>query len=912
MQNKIKLILMTVIGLASVFLGFTNVSAATLVEDKIPDVWYTRRGGGKPYMSAQYTTYTMDGKVVYCIEPGAPITTHNYVGAEGWVNSPYSQEVNQKIQLIGYYGYDYPGHNTIRYRMAAQALIWTETGGQIIEYWTEASGWGDYINVDYEKGEIMKLVNAHYNKPSFNGEKQTTVIGQTVTFTDNSGVLDNYKIYKSDNATASINGNTLSVTPTGVGEIEVILQRKTYNDDPSQVFVGFDVESQKMGYFRIDDPIRAAVYLTSYGGTVTLEKLDSKTMSFKPVGDAKLNGATYGIYNEYDVRVGGITTNGSSMVKSDYLPSLGKFYLKEEISSEGYELDPTKYYFELTPENLNQKITVYENVIERDVEIYKVYANGTTTILTSEPNIEFEFYLKSSGELYTSGITNQKGKLEVKLSYGTFLVKQKNSTPNFEKVDDFEITIENSSNDPLTKIISNSEITSKLKLVKIDEESKRVLVRDGIKFKIKNLDTNEYVCQNITYPTQQTICTFETTDGMFVTPYVLNSGNYQIEELEEQVIEGYVWNSNPLKFSITENSNFIYDKDFGVMLEVKFTNKQVKGEVEVNKIGEKMVIENNDFHYEEVKLNDVPYNLIADGDIYSQDGTLIYNDKDVVSTFKTNNGFYKLTNLYLGKYCLIETETNESHVLNSEPYCFELKYKDQYTDTIKMSITLKNYLKKNDFKLTKTDLSTGEPVEGALITISTLDDEVIYSGYTDSNGEILVKSIGYGKYKFSESEAPEGYILNEETHYFEVLEDGEIIKDTLTNEMITGDFELTKLDIATGEPVEGALIEIFDSEGNLIYSGYTDHEGKILLEDLEYGEYSFKESEAPEGYILNDELHHFKIEKDGEIVKDTLSNEKEVIDVPNTLSNFDAIYIPIGIIAFGLILLIVSKKRRKK
>lgn len=55
-------------------------SSGTLSHPKVPDVWYTRRGGGKPYMSAQYETYSMDGKVVYCIEPGIDITTTRYLG----------------------------------------------------------------------------------------------------------------------------------------------------------------------------------------------------------------------------------------------------------------------------------------------------------------------------------------------------------------------------------------------------------------------------------------------------------------------------------------------------------------------------------------------------------------------------------------------------------------------------------------------------------------------------------------------------------------------------------------------------------------------------------------------------------------------------------------------------------------
>ena len=122
--------------------------------------------------------------------------------------------------------------------------------------------------------------------------------------------------------------------------------------------------------------------------------------------------------------------------------------------------------------------------------------------------------------------------------------------------------INNDSDEDITKIISNAEIKAKLKLIKVDSESRKILVRDGIKFRIKNLDTGEYVCQNVTYPGQEKICVFETKNGMFITPYVLGYGNYQIEELEEQSIPGYVWNSVPLKFSIDENSKFIQDDEF--------------------------------------------------------------------------------------------------------------------------------------------------------------------------------------------------------------------------------------------------------------------------------------------------------------------------------------------------------------
>lgn len=823
MKSKYKFALMFFVSAFFMLLGCVNVSAATLVEGPIDDVYYTRRGGGKPYMSAQYHTYTMDGKTVYCIEPGINITVHDYNGQIGWTNSPYSDEVNQKIQLYGYYGYDYPGHNTLRYRMAAQALIWEETGGQIIEFWTERYGYGNFINIDYEKNEIKKLVSTHYNQPKFTETTKTGIINETITFTDTTGYLSDYAVHQSNGANVSINGNNLLVTPTKIGETTVILKKRMYTNNPTTIFVGTDLKSQKMGYFGIDDPLYVAVKVNALGGKVSLEKIDSKTLSYKPLGDASLKGAIYGIYDEYNSRIGETTTTGNCIVTSDYLPKLGKFYLLEEKSSLGYKLDSTKYYFEITENNLKPKIVVHEQVIEKEFELYKTFSDGgKSMILKAEPNITFEFYLESSMKLYESATTDATGRLLVKLPYGTYIVKQKNTTYNHEKLDDFKIVINEASAEKITKVATNAEITAKLKLVKVDSKSNKVLVRDGIKFKIKNLDTGEYVCQNITYPNQEKICIFETKNGVFITPYVLTTGNYQIEELEEQTIDGYVWNKEPLKFSIGEDSKYIYDKDFGVMLEIKFSNKQVKGEIEINKKGEELIIENGTFRYEEIKLDGVHYDLIANGDIYSQDRTLIYKDKEIVKSFITKDGYYKLTDLYLGKYCLVETKTVGNHVLNKKPYCFEIKYKDQYTDIVSLVINLKNYLGKGDFELTKVDLSTGNPIEGALIEIFTENDELIYSGRTDKYGKIYVKGLESGR------------------------------------------------------------------------------------------KYKFKESEAPEGYILNDKIHEFEIKENGEIVKDTLSNEKIVIDVPNTSANDYKILIPVSLCGLGIILILLSKDKRKK
>lgn len=789
MKNKYKLALMFFVSVFFMLAGYTEVSAATLTQTPVDNWYYTRRGGGKPYMSAQWNLYDLDGKTVYCIEPGVNITTSDYEGAIGWINSPYSDEVNRKIQLYGYYGYNYPGHGNLRYRAAAQSLIWEATGGQIIEFWTEKYGNGNFINLNAERNEILKLASTHYEVPTFDSDTKDAVIGETTTFTDTKGILSNFDVVKSSDASVSINGNTLSVTPNVVGNITVVLKKKTYTQDPTIIFVGKDATSQKMGIFGVDDPVLVRVKLKVVGGSLKINKKDLDTKLSKPQGDATFKNAVYELLDENYNFITDLIIDDSFSVKTDKILSPNKIYiLREKTASEGYLLDKTEYRFKIDRDNLDIEMDVYEDVIEKTVNIYKVFADGSTTILKGEPNVSFEIYLKSTGEYYKTIKTDENGFVSVKLSYGKWIFKQVSSTSGFEKVKDFEIVINNDSDEDITKIISNAEIRAKLKLIKVDSESRKILVRDGIKFRIKNLDTGEYVCQNVTYPGQEKICVFETKDGMFITPYVLGHGNYQIEELEEQSIPGYVWNSVPLKFSIDENSKFIQDDEFGLMLEVQFENKEVKGEVEIKKVGEKLIIENGTFRYEEIELDGVHYDLIADGDIYSGDGTLIYKDKQLIKSFVTKDGYFKLTNLYLGKYCLIETKTVGNHVLNSKPYCFEIKYKDQYTDTIKLIINQKNYLAKGDFELSKVDLSTGEPVEGALIEIYTEDDILIYSGRTDKLGKLYVKGLESGKkYKFVEKESPEGYILNDEIHEFEILNNGDIVKDTLSNEKIVID-----------------------------------------------------------------------------------------------------------------------------
>ena len=106
----------------------------------------------------------------------------------------------------------------------------------------------------------------------------------------------------------------------------------------------------------------------------------------------------------------------------------------------------------------------------------------------------------------------------------------------------------------------------------------------------------------------------------------------------------------------------------------------------------------------------------------------------------------------------------------------------------------------------------------------------------------------------------------------------------MKDEKITGTLEFTKTDFSESVTLPNTTIEIYNYKDELVYTGTTDENGKIVIEKIPYGKYYILEKEAPKGYTLNTEKMPFEIKEDGEIVKCSMKDEK-IIEVPNTEKN---------------------------
>ena len=591
--------MMALMVVSAIFCIFTikNVKAETLEMRYQNDIYYVHvNDDGTGYSSYQLAMFYVDGKLAYCVEPGLAIYSKKYdVG--GWDVTSLSPEQRKRIELIGYYGYEYPTHQgNVKYYMAAQELIWKAAKPLSATWSTQKRGGGQIINIEAEKNEIERLISNHLTKPDFNNKTINGVVGDTIYLVDSNNVLSEFSVYDASSNDVQINGNRLDIKVNRTGENQIKFIRKNYDNDINLVY--YNSNSQKLAHTRLSDPVTAKLNLNIVAGTVKINKLDKDTNKNKAQGEGSLKGAVYDIFNENDEYITSVTTDELGQAVSVNLPSLGHYYLKEKTPSKGYTLDETKYEFDMTKENLNQNINVYEKVISKSYDITKVYACNKTGIMIPEQNVEFGIYDKNN-KLVLKKTTDKDGKIYFTLPYGSYTLRQLTTTKGYEKIEDYNFEIKDVG-EKVNKIFSNAKITSKIKIIKVDENDQRVK-KAGIKFKIKNIDTNKYVCQKINYPNEKTICKYETTsDGTLITPYPLNYGNYQVEEVDEK-ITGYLWNKTPLKFNINQNSTIVKNGDDSI-IELRFKNTEVKGKITINKFGEKFTIEKNKYSYTTKKL----------------------------------------------------------------------------------------------------------------------------------------------------------------------------------------------------------------------------------------------------------------------------------------------------------------------
>lgn len=657
---------------------------------------------------------------------------------------------------------------------------------------------------------------------------------------------------------------------------------------------------------------------------LTVTKTDAETKSAQ--GDASLAGAVYGIYNNGKL-VDKYTTDKNGSFTTSYYVCGDNWTLKEIEPSEGYLLDETEYNIgteakKYTIENNSVSIGVTEDILKGKIAIIKHTDDGSTKIETPEKDAEFQVYLKLSGS-YTKAkeserdnlICDEYGFAETKdLPYGTYTVHQTKGWNGTEFIADFDVFV-NEDGKTYKYLINNASLESYVKIVKVDSETGKQIPYAGAGFQIYNPD-GKLVTMTYTYPNVTEIDTFYTNeDGYLITPESLPYGKgYSVVEV--QAPYGYILDSTPVYFDITAENTTEENGITIVITEKKNTSQ--KGTITIEKTGEifSNVISSGEeviIYQPEYSVNGLSgavFEIYADEDITTPDGTVRAKKDELVSTLKTNTkGTAISKQLYLGKYRVVEKTAPNGFVLNRTINHIELTYSGQNEKVTNTLTSFTNDRQKVVIDLTKIleqdeKFNIGNNNEIFNVSFGLYADEDLKA----SNGTVIPKDglleiitcnekgkatfttdLPIGSYYVKEISTDSHYILSEKKYpvLFEYagqdtatvhisVNDGEPIE----NEIIYGTIKGLKIDRETGENIAGALFGLFSinetefTEETAILTGKSNEEGIFTFENVPYGEYIVRELKPAEGYLPNEENYQATVSEDEEVIEITVKNDK--------------------------------------
>lgn len=658
--------------------------------------------------------------------------------------------------------------------------------------------------------------------------------------------------------------------------------------------------------------------------SVTVTKSDREEGTAQ--GDAKLSGAVYGIYKGDTLVDKYVTDSEGQFTTKEYICD-SDWTIREITPSEGYLLDKTIHKVGAEPKlfTIEHNLVandVTEQVMKGNIAIIKHTDDGETKIETPEKGAEFEIYLKSSGSFEKADkderdtiVCDENGFAQTKdMPYGVYTVHQTKGWEGRELMKDFDVFI---SQDGQTYryLINNANFESYIKVVKVDAETGKTIPYAGAGFQIYDPVGNK-VSMTFTYPTPTTIDTFYTdADGQLVTPEKLDYGKgYSFVEV--QAPYGYVLDSTPVSFDVTEENS---TQEGGItLIKVDKPNMAQKGTISVEKIGEVFFgvnvsgEEDKDVIYQpmyKVKgLAGAVYEITADEDVITPDGTLRYHKGDVVDTVTTDeDGTGKSKELYLGKYTVVETKAPEGMVINKEKHSVELTYAGQdvaVTETAtsfvnerqKVKISLEKILEQDEtFGIGKNDeiknisfglyakedvvSSSGTviPADG-LIEIITLDENGAATANTD---------LPFGSYYVKEIATDEHYILSDTQYPFTFKyagQDTETVEikvnagKPIENKLIYGSVSGKKID-ENGEALGGALIGIFKADEteftkeHAIMTATSEKDGSFSFAKVPYGKWIVREIEAPEGFVRDDTSYEVNIGENEQVIEVEITDE---------------------------------------
>ncbi|HAQ6572484.1 TPA: VaFE repeat-containing surface-anchored protein [Enterococcus faecium] len=691
-------------------------------------------------------------------------------------------------------------------------MVYKKPGSQTIGVLNPIEPGSSILNLNVLKQgnlEILKI-DADTKKPLANAEIKVTIDGKDQTVKTNEKGIATIK-----NITHGTKGTVVEIkAPTGY------ILNKTSKD--------FTIEANKT--------IKVTLENKEQLGIAKLFKEDLETGN-NAQGASTLEGAVYGLYQADGKKIKSVTlknVNGKVQAEVKDL-KLGSYYWIEEKTPKGYNLNTNKIHFELVyggqdKETVTKEVTAKDQVIKGTIDLVKV-ANKDLVDSTNPDTkpklagIEISLTSKTTGQVVKTVVTDKDGYASFgknTVVFDTYILSETKGKEGYKLFEPFEVTI-SENGQTFHYVLEDKVIEQRLKVVKVDQETGKVIPLANTEFKIFDTLSNRYVTMEIPNDTETTDIFKTNEKGFFLTNGTLTYGKnrYRLEEIKAPV--NYVLNQNPLVFSIINDTEPIKV--------IHFANRQARKNVKL-------------FKYEEWNKKKTPLAGVT---------FTLYNGKgQAIGEYTTDqNGEILVKGLVANNYYFTENASLESFQPNTGKQAFTVTFKQNAPDDGEtLVISVRNYLIPPKLETQASNKADGEKVVDPLETI------------------VIKDSVSYTNLFVGKEYTISGVLMNKATNAT-ILQDGKEITSNLTfiADKATGTKDLDF--VVNASVLKGQTIVVFE---------------KLFREGIEVAAHADINDDNQSVRVNNPTVHTTAVFEDGLTVADptglfTLNDTVEINEI---------------------------------
>lgn len=604
---------------------------------------------------------------------------------------------------------------------------------------------------------------------------------------------------------------------------------------------------------------------------LSVEKQDAET------GKA-LKGATFGLYNKEAISSGDkvivkadtllqeITSNEKGKAAFTLDLPLGRYYVKELQAPAGYVSSDEILEFDATYQGQDVKTIKLKSVKKNQpttVEVTKVDITTGTELDGASMSV-----LDKDGNVIDSWTSVKDSPHVIKrLQVGkTYILREELAPYGYLRATDVEFTISDTAE--VQKVKMEDEVpVARLLVNKKGEFLDSVSLLDNAKGMIEHLFN--YVTGNLTDVTFNVYAAeaIRAADGVSADYYAADelvgsittdgNGIAQMDNLplgryyivEKETSHGYVLDNEPRYVDLTYR-----DQDTPlVTYSADWQNARQRVQVEVLK---------KEKDSDKV-LSGAIFGLYAADDIVSSKGKVLLA-KDTLIELKTTDEDGKIqfvADLPVdSRYYIKELSAPDGYVTDQEPQEFIFEYQGSGTSVAEYAFTFED--EQTTVELSKADLTDKKELPGASLKVTDEDGNTVDEWVSKEEAHIIKGLIVGKKYKMTETKPADGYVTAESIE-FTVENTKEVQKHQMLDDVTK--VEISKKDITDSSEVPGAKLIILDKDGKKVES-WTSTDKPHMVEKLPVGEYTLREEQAPDGYLIAEDVK-FTVKDTGKVQK---------------------------------------------